>query len=312
MNDSPFAESTIPGEKIFHGVALPKTLSPVSPAVSGADALVQGVTKNSSLLSSLLRKHGAILFRGFDVSGASDLRRVVEAFEWEEMPYLGGSPRLKIDERVYTSNEAPLDLFIRFHHEMSLMKEIPSKIFFFCLTPPREGGETALARSDVLFREMVRRVPEFVNRVAEVGTVVELEYPKENTTDLIMGTSWKSVLETDDPSLAKQRALEKMECSSFEITKDGHAEVLFGPLQVIRTLDGQTLWFNNIDGSDVKLGDGNPVPHEAIDAYRETLGEISVDIEWQKGDVLLVDNWSVQHARRPGKPPRQILVSLCK
>ncbi|KAG9442574.1 hypothetical protein H6P81_018428 [Aristolochia fimbriata] len=194
-----FARSSLPGEKVFHGAVLPYTLAPANPGAAGADELAEAVRRDGPGLSSLLRTYGAVLFRGFDVAGGAEFRRVVEAFGWAEMPYLGGSPRMKVEDRVYTSNEAPLDLFIRFHHEMSLMKEIPSKVFFFCLTPPAEGGETSLARSDVLYQEMKRRLPEFVSRVAGTGTVVGLEYPKESTTELVMGTSWKSVLQTDDP-----------------------------------------------------------------------------------------------------------------
>ncbi|ERN19963.1 hypothetical protein AMTR_s00071p00129300 [Amborella trichopoda] len=60
------------------------------------------------------------------------------------------------------------------------------------------------------------------------------------------------------------------------------------------------------------FGDGVPFPDEAIKNYGKIRDENNVNIRWEKGDILLVDNLAVQHARRPGKPTRIILASLCK
>ncbi|KAI3667210.1 hypothetical protein L6452_42259 [Arctium lappa] len=73
-------------------------------------------------LKSVLHKSCAILFRGFtsSVSSASDFNDVVEAFGFEELPYVGGAaPRTNVVGRVFTSNESPPDQKIPFHHEMA-------------------------------------------------------------------------------------------------------------------------------------------------------------------------------------------------
>lgn len=101
--------------------------------------------------------------------------------------------------------------------------------------------------------------------------------------------------------------------------EDGSAGFLFGPMNPIRELRGKRVWFNSIFGYtgnerdvEVSFKDGSPFPVEAVDAYKNILEENCVNLSWQKGDILLVDNLNVQHARRPGKPPRVILVSICK
>lgn len=38
----------------------------------------------------------------------------------------------------------------------------------------------------------------------------------------------------------------------------------------------------------------------------------AVEIEWQQGDVALLDNYLVMHARRPFEGPRKVLASLVK
>ncbi|KAK1299729.1 hypothetical protein QJS10_CPB13g00858 [Acorus calamus] len=81
---------------------------------------------------------------------------------------------------------------------------------------------------------------------------------------------------------------------------------------------GKKSWFipilgyseNERKGANTSFGDGSDIPREAMDAYKGILEENCVDLKWKKGDVLLVDNLSVQHARRPGKPPRAIYVPM--
>lgn len=51
---------------------------------------------------------------------AKEFNDVVEAFGYEELPYVGGAaPRTNIVGRVFTANESPPDQKIPFHHEMA-------------------------------------------------------------------------------------------------------------------------------------------------------------------------------------------------
>lgn len=60
------------------------------------------------------------------------------------------------------------------------------------------------------------------------------------------------------------------------------------------------------------LGDGCDIPDEAVEALKAIMDEECVDFRWEEGDVLLLDNLAVQHGRRPSKPPRRVLVAICK
>ncbi|CAI0423446.1 unnamed protein product [Linum tenue] len=62
----------------------------------------------------------------------------------------------------------------------------------------------------------------------------------------------------------------------------------------------------------VTFGDGGYLPEEAVRGCERIFQEESVAIPWKKGDVLLLDNRAVLHARNPFDPPRRILASLCK
>ncbi|KAH0452535.1 hypothetical protein IEQ34_019834 [Dendrobium chrysotoxum] len=115
------AEAKFIGDDIF-----PKTLLPSAGSNRSLAKLV--IAERESLIAAL-RRHRALLFRGFDVTSVDDFERAVEAFEWEAYEIVPGSTtRVKLSERIYTANEASVDLFINFHHEMSLV---------ICLTNPR-------------------------------------------------------------------------------------------------------------------------------------------------------------------------------
>ncbi|KAH1105061.1 hypothetical protein GYH30_038378 [Glycine max] len=51
---------------------------------------------------------------------------------------------------------------------------------------------------------------------------------------------------------------------------------------------------------------GQPLPSHIVYDCLHILEEESVAIPWQKGDVLLIDNWAVLYSRRSFDPPCQL------
>jgi alpha-ketoglutarate-dependent taurine dioxygenase len=51
---------------------------------------------------------------------------------------------------------------------------------------------------------------------------------------------------------------------------------------------------------------------DALDYAKEVCEETAVEITWQKGDVALIDNFLVMHARRDYDGNRRVLASLVK
>ncbi|KAK1321215.1 Clavaminate synthase-like protein [Acorus calamus] len=308
-------EGKVEEERLFGDVVFPKTLLPSN---TGEDLAI-AVAKERNRLSEALKEHGAILFRGFDVGSAEDFSRVVEAFGWEEMGYVGATTRVKMANRVFSANEIPLDQSINFHHEMALTKEYPSKIFFYCFEPAPLGGETSIVPSNVIVEKMEEQMLKFMEKVSDIGLIFRITRPKEKIQGSAIDNSWKCLLKTNDVVEAEKRAREKLSCASVMFNDDGTAEFTYGPVNPVRKFGGKKAWFlpilgysENKKGVDISFGDGSDVPREAISAYKGILEENCVDLKWKKGDILLVDNLSVQHSRRPGKPPRAIYVSICK
>lgn len=118
-----FAEGKVPEQRVVeNGIPFPQVLQPR--LQSDSASLVEAISKNKAWLEGQLERSGAILFRGFNVATAADFDAVVKAFDYEELPYVGGAaPRSSVVGRVFTSNESPPDQKIPFHHEMAQVNQ---------------------------------------------------------------------------------------------------------------------------------------------------------------------------------------------
>jgi hypothetical protein len=65
--------------------------------------------------------------------------------------------------------------------------------------------------------------------------------------------------------------------------------------------------------SCVRFGNGDSVPLEVLLDAKQMCEELAIDVQWQRGDVALISNYLMMHARRPWNGPegtRKLLASL--
>ncbi|KAK1266303.1 Clavaminate synthase-like protein [Acorus gramineus] len=276
-------------------------------------------------LESLLRSSGAVVLRGFPVSTATEFDGAVEAFGYEELPYVGGAaPRTNVVGRVFTANESPPDQKIPFHHEMAQVPEYPSKLFFYCEVEPQKGGETPIVLSHVIYERMKEKYPEFVEKLERKGLIYTRILGAGDDPSSPIGRGWQSTFLTKDKITAEERAARLG--MKLEWMEDG-VKTIMGPIPAVKYDEsrGRKIWFNSMVAAytgwkDVRndpvkavtFGDGTPLPAEIIEDCLKILEEESVAIPWQKGDIMLIDNLAVLHSRRSFNPPRRILASLCR
>ncbi|XP_050285980.1 clavaminate synthase-like protein At3g21360 isoform X5 [Quercus robur] len=323
-----FLEFQIPHQKLFNGIQFPLVLSPNPKSQTPPSSLslfTQAIKTEKTFLDSVLHKSGAVLLRGFPVNTASDFNDVVEAFGFEELPYVGGAaPRNKVVGRISTTNDSPPDQKIPFHHEMAQVTTFPSKLFFFCEVEPGSGGETPIVLSHLVYEKVKERHPEFVERLEEHGLLYTRVIGEDDDPSSHIGRGWKSTFLTKEKSVAEERAANLG--MKLEWLEDS-VKTIMGPIPAIKfdKTRQRKIWFNSMVSAytgwedarndpvkAVTFGDGKPLPADIIYDCVNILEEESVAFPWQKGDVLLLDNWAALHARRSFDPPRRILASLCK
>ncbi|KAK3219988.1 hypothetical protein Dsin_013958 [Dipteronia sinensis] len=323
-----FTATQIPQQRSYNSIPFPSVLSPNPTTAVPVSVfhLTETIKTQKPFLDSLLHKTGAVIFRGFDVKTAKDFNDVVEAFGYEELPYVGGAaPRTNVVGRVFTANESPPDQKIPFHHEMAQVPEFPSKLFFYCEVEPGSGGETPIVLSHVVYKRMKERYPNFVEKLEEHGLIYTRVLGEDDDPSSPIGRGWKSTFLTNDKSVAKERAATLG--MKLEWMEDGGVTSIMGPIPAIKYDKSRQckIWFNSMVAAytgwkdarndpvkAVTFGDGEPLPADIIYDCLRILEEECVAVPWQKGDVLLIDNLAVLHSRRPFNPPRRVLASLCK
>src|ERR1044071_2170893 len=91
----------------------------IEPAVENVDAIFW-TSNNRGMIEDELAKHGAILFRGFDLDGVGKFEGFARAVSPGLLDYRErSSPRSEISQGVYTSTDHPPDQSIHFHNEQS-------------------------------------------------------------------------------------------------------------------------------------------------------------------------------------------------
>lgn len=304
----------------------PETRLPlvVQPAVSDLD-LLEWSRSRRDLLESLLRQHGALLFRGFVVPDVPAFEAFVTAISGDPLEYMEQtSPRHKVHGNLYTSTEYPPDHRIFFHNENSYAASWPLKILFYCVTPAEQGGETPLA--DVR-RVLARISPATRDRFARDGWLLV------RNLGTGYGLSWQTVFQTDNREdvnrYCETRGIEYEWLSAERLRMRERR-----PALQTHPVTGEPLWFNHATFFHVSTlapeiraglerefaqedlpfntyyGDGAPIEPAVLDELRAAYDAEGVMFPWQRHDVLMVDNMLVAHGRSSFRGPRKIVVGM--
>ncbi|MDZ4686870.1 MAG: TauD/TfdA family dioxygenase [Planctomycetaceae bacterium] len=318
------ADISLPGQFDFAGRPFPYALANRAATATLDDATAWLHEQRATLLQRA-SDHGAVLFRGFPVVIAEDFDRFIAAFDLPNFRYedsLSNAVRVNKTERVFTANEAPPSVTIYLHHEMAQTPVYPSRLFFFCEQPSETGGATPLCRSDVLWSRLAERCPEFAQNCETKGLKYTNVMPAANDPASGMGRSWQSTLRAETRDDAERR-LSQLQYS-WEWQPDGCLRATTPVLPAMRKLsDGRVTFFNQLiaafkgwkdDRNDpskaITFGDGTPLDRAAVDVAVQLGDELSFDTPWQRGDVVLVDNFVTMHGRRNFTGTRKVLASL--
>ncbi|KAL3430159.1 hypothetical protein BDV09DRAFT_202391 [Aspergillus tetrazonus] len=329
---------------------IPLALQPsgsIKPTLESVIATVKSLQRTKTL-TSLLAKHGTLLFRGLPIHSASDFSAFAHAFGYSPHEIIGiVVDRPLLAPNVAPANEAPKEVRIYNHNESPQVPHAPEYVFFYANRAPKKGGETPISSSLELFHRARAEIPEFIDLLAEKGVkssvtyTVERQYVGGSTLRQAFG---KEFVDGDDEQ-TKRRKVEaqiarygrgKYTTLEWSDGADGQGQVLTltHHLPVIRTQPGTNLptlftglaayYKNNLEakkgsGAGRKnvavqtFGDGTPIPEEYLATLARITDEIRVLHRWQEGDVLVFDNIIAQHGREPWEGEqgdRVVLASL--
>eukprot|EP01083_Nonionella_stella_P099578 279988_1 len=219
--------------------------------------LKQFVTTNAQWLNDKLPVHGAILFRGFNVSTPQQFEQISLVLEPNlEEVYLGTSPReLQTNTTyVHSASEFPGWKVIPSHCEMSFLVDPPKRQFFYAHHPNTSpGGETPLIDFKAIRDDMD---PQILKRFKQKKIRYIRHYYDEhngnmldNYLDPFKTKSWQNMFKTNDTTIVEQKCKKQSFTTQWSEGNGG------GTLKLVHTMDatrvhphtGEEIWFNHMN-----------------------------------------------------------------
>lgn len=299
---------------------------PMIKAISGGLNPTEWTTKHKAKIDELVQKYGGVLFRNFHINAVSEFNQFSKAINPNLLDYtFRSTPRTKLGGKIYTATEYPADRHIPWHNENSYCDQWPSHILFFCVVPPSiEGGETPIADSRKVYQALDRAL---IKKFDDKKVCYVRNYYKG--VDL----SWQEVFQTEDKKEVEQFCAEH--CISFNWLENDPTLMTKQICQstLIHPKTGEKVWFNqahlfhisSLDPANQQIlkqefgkalprnacfGDETDISVQELDQIRSAYKKEEIVFKWQKGDIMMLDNVLMTHARRPFKGDRKIVVAM--
>jgi Taurine catabolism dioxygenase TauD, TfdA family len=268
-----------------------------------------------------------VLIAGAGVGEAKDLAPGRDALGRRPAP-LGDrfAPRVDHGDEIYSWPEWAADRDMCLHHEQSHRAVLPGLLLMACLTRPEDGGSLLLGDT----REVLRRLPPpLVERFTNHGWMLV------RTFRAYLGIGWTEAFGTRDREKLDRAFARDGTAASWSgrdglRTADRRSAVLTHPVTGDRRWCNDVAFFNEWsvpatergvlmsafgrDGLPINTfsGDGEPLTEADYDAITRAYDEVTVQVPWAAGDVLLVDNIRTAHGRRPYRGRFDVAVALAE
>ncbi|MER5889425.1 TauD/TfdA family dioxygenase [Streptomyces sp. NPDC001941] len=276
--------------------------------------------------ADLLTRSKAVVLRGFDVP-EDDVAAVMDLVLPNRLGYTHGtSPRTQLGDNLYTSTEYPQHMTIAMHNELSYSHRWPERLFFYCATTPGSGGATPVVDGG--------RWLESLDDEVRDAFAQGVRYTQNLHDGFGLGRSWRQTFETED-----RAAVEKfLDAGDFDWrwTPDGGLRMIspVRPATVKHPGTHTEVWFNQADHfhpaalgdetsrelaqilppeelpQSVTFADGSPIPDAYVTHVHDRGLDVAVDVDWRRGDLMVIDNVAVGHGRRPFTGDRRVLVAM--
>ncbi|MBD1581641.1 non-ribosomal peptide synthetase [Pseudoalteromonas sp. S16_S37] len=279
--------------------------------------------QNQTQIMDWLQTHGGIVFRGFNLPTALEFEQFCLAIYPQLYAMYGDLPKNDIGNKIYKSTPYPNEQMIMYHNESSHQSQWPRRQWFYCSQNAAVGGATPI----VDCREMYLKLPAHIRTKLEQK---KLCYVRNFSS---LDVSWQHFFKTDSKqqveSICTQNGID------FQWYGDDNLRISqVCPAVITHPITNEKSFFNQIQlhhysflEEDVKqhfletggienlprnvcYGDQEPLEQEVIDVISELYEACAVRFDWQKTDVVMLDNMLAAHARDPFEGERKIAVAM--
>ncbi|OYD97951.1 non-ribosomal peptide synthetase [Nostoc sp. 'Peltigera membranacea cyanobiont' 210A] len=314
------AEQLIKTDYLQAGQNFPLVIQPNTTEVD----LLSWVENNREYLETELLKHGAILFRGFNIKSVSEFENFAQTICPNLFAEYGDLPRTGEGGKVYGSTPYPPDKAILFHNESSHLHQWPLKIWFFCVQPARQGGETPIIDCRKAYRLINPKLRERLEQK-------QLMYVRHYTNSL--DVSWQNFFRTNNKLVVENYCRQaKIDVEWYDNNSLITRQVR--PALAVHPKTSEPVFFNQIQlhhiayldaevresllstfgeqqlPRNVYYGDGTSIEDSVIAEINEVYQQCQTSFSWERGDILMLDNMLTAHGRNPYVGSRKIVVAM--
>lgn len=297
-------------------------LEPYSPAVG--KPLLEWAADFADTIRAKLHTDGVLWLRGFNASQPDLAQQLLTTVGGELMDdVFFSTPRSAVTDKTFTATEYPSNLRIPLHSEMAYLTRFPRLLCFHALTCPSEGGQTSVSNLDAVSADLADITTQFHDRSVRYVRVFHpgLDIPLTTafgTVDLdeiaVIAASHGMVLETggDGPPRLTYTAQGALGDSRTGAAVWFNQASVHHPARLPATTRAALTEMYGLDGlpRQATFGDGAAIPDATIGAINDAFGRHTQLIEWEPGDVVLLDNLRYAHGREPFSGARTVHVAM--
>jgi alpha-ketoglutarate-dependent taurine dioxygenase len=245
-------------ESFINAQQLPLIIEPNGNGTSKRE-LLHWINENRESVAQKFTRHGAILFRGFDIDTPNDFEDLAMQVDPRlESSYYGTSPRnlVKGTKCVFTASELPGYYPIPQHCEMSYATNPPINIFFYCHVEPDYGGESPICNFRKVYAELNSKIRDEFDKKGVITVRNYSGLGSKSRFNLFELKKWNEIFNTTEKAEVEKQCREQH--IEFEWLDGGNLRLLHRtPAAIEHPVTSEKTWFNHLQvfhphGADVE------------------------------------------------------------
>jgi len=296
-------------------------------AVIEPNSSFSSLPMDGAALEAMLARERCLIFHNFDAS-VEEFEQISNSLSNDFHTYRGGGftvgklSRAAVNDNktLMTATGTTQDFPMPLHGEMYYLGGPPDLIWFYCQVPVQTGGQTTIGDGVQIFRDLPvetqtllrNRNIRYDRRIPDGDWQITFQAETREDAEAFCRNQKMELSWNDDGSAQTQfRTSALRETASGEFSFINSIELLALGEMAMRAAGGEKLASEIKINLVVRWEDGTPIEPEILKQIGRATSRNEVEVSWQRGDIILVDNRSVMHGRRGSSgSDRKILVRM--
>jgi alpha-ketoglutarate-dependent taurine dioxygenase len=264
-------------------------------------------------IRAILPDHGAVLIRGVPMASIDDVDPIRDLFiQVPAEPSESFGSRHRVGANLWSTMTWPAERDLCPTNEQSYSLTFPGTVMQACVAPPATGGQTMLADT----RRVAEMLPDdLVRRLRDHGWIMARTFRER------IGIPWSEAFDARHTEEVEERC--DYDAIGWSWRDGGELRTCrLRPTFVRHPVTGAECWFNQAgflnewglhpvdrevyleafgsEGLPVNTyaGDGSPISEDQVHALEDAYAKVAIEVRWEPGDVLLIDNIVIAQGRR--------------